>query len=129
MTKGGGNVLIDSSAWVQFLRRKGDPAAKLRVRDLIAGGQAVWCPVILLELWRGCSNQTDRDELRELQAEITSLEMSDQVWNLSFDIAAKCRPNGLVIPPTDLLIFACAQIHQVEMYHFDKHFAALGALV
>jgi predicted nucleic acid-binding protein len=98
------------------------------VRELIAGGRAVWCPAIQLELWRGCNSKTDRDDLRQLQEEIHSLEMSAEVWEYGFEIAAKCRPRGLVVPSSDLMIFACAQVHRVELFACDKHFDMLAKI-
>ena len=47
------DVLIDSSGWIQLLRRKGEPLVKKRVRELMTADRAVWCNIIQLELWRG----------------------------------------------------------------------------
>jgi predicted nucleic acid-binding protein len=122
-----GDVMIDSSGWVQLLRHKGETKVRNHVRQLIVTDRAVWCDVILLELWRGAANDSDRKMLRELQSEIRSLEMSPAVWAASFQFAGKCRPKGIVVPTTDLMIYACAQVHRVELYHLDKHFDLLTA--
>jgi predicted nucleic acid-binding protein len=123
-----GDVLVDSSCWIQLLRRKGNPDVQDRIRQLIVSDRAVWCDVIQLELWRGAAHELDRKMLRDLRTEIRSVEMSQAVWAKSFEIAAKCRSRGLIVPTTDLMIFSCAQVHQVELYHLDKHFDLLAGL-
>ena len=39
-------TLIDTSAWIEFFRAKGDAALKSRVADLISFGEAAYtCPI------------------------------------------------------------------------------------
>jgi predicted nucleic acid-binding protein len=121
-----GDVLVDSSGWIQLLRQKGDADIRDRLKRLIVTDRAVWCNVVQLELWRGTGSDSDRKLLRELQAEIRSLEISAEVWQHSFLIAGKCRPKGIIVPTTDLIIYACARTHGVELFHRDKHFDLLA---
>jgi predicted nucleic acid-binding protein len=122
-----GRVLVDSSGWIQLLRRKGDSSVREEVRQLVLSDRAVWCDVVQVELWRGASTESDRKMLHELQAEIRSLETSTAVWKHCVDVAAKCRPRGIVVPTTDLIIYSCAAVHGVGLYHRDKHFDLLEA--
>jgi predicted nucleic acid-binding protein len=125
MTARIGDVLVDSSGWIQLLRQKGDADVRDRLKQLIVSDRAVWCDVVQLELWRGAGSESDRKMLRDLQTEIRSLEISPDVWKQSFLIAGKCRPKGIIVPTTDLMIFACARTHGVELFHRDKHFDLL----
>ena len=45
--------LIDTSSWIDALRRDGDPQIRARVVALMASGEAAWCDLVRLELWNG----------------------------------------------------------------------------
>ena len=46
-------LLVDTSAWIHFLRPEGDVAVRARVDAALRSGTARWCPVVRLELWNG----------------------------------------------------------------------------
>ena len=46
-------LLVDTSAWIHFLRPDGDSDIAREVETALAGGAAFWCQMIQLELWNG----------------------------------------------------------------------------
>ena len=88
-------VLIDTSSWTQALRRTGDPAVRGRVGRLLADETAVWCDAVRLELWNGVRGDAERDRLKDMQATLPSLSITDEVWDLSCELVAKARGSGL----------------------------------
>jgi len=68
-------TLVDTSSWVHFFRRDGDPEVKSRVQNLLNEGSAVICPVILAELWMGAGSEKDRNDVRRLKEAVLSLEI------------------------------------------------------
>jgi predicted nucleic acid-binding protein len=121
-------VLVDSSLWVHQLRKSGDPAKRDRVNALLASGEAAWCPVVRLELWRGVSNDVERKTLRRYEALLPDYEISDEVWGRSIQLADRARASGVTVPLADLVIFACAKTHGLEVAHDDTHFDELSKL-
>lgn len=121
-------ILVDSSCWVHTLRRKGDQAIAAKVRLLMQRGVAAWCPVIRLELWNGVGSDSDRAILREMEQVIPEYAMDDEVWQEACELADRCRRAGKTVPPTDLLIAACARRHKLGLEHADRHFDVLAAL-
>ena len=121
-------VLVDSSLWVHQLRRSGDPAKRDRVNALLESGEAAWCPAVRLELWRGVTNDAERKTLRRYEALLPDFEISAGVWSRSIRLADRGRASGVTVPLTDLLIFACAKIHGLEVAHDDAHFDDLAKL-
>ena len=97
-------VLVDSSLWVHQLRRSGDPAKRDRVNGLLQSGDAVWCPVVRLELWRGVTNDAERKTLRHYEAVLFDYEISPPVWERAIRLADRGRAAGLTAPLADLLI-------------------------
>ena len=121
-------VLVDSSLWVHQLRKSGDPAKRNRVNALLASGEAAWCPAVRLELWRGVTNDAERKTLRRYESLLPDYEISAAVWTRSIQLADRARSSGVTVPLADLLIFACATIHGLEVAHDDSHFDELTKL-
>jgi predicted nucleic acid-binding protein len=40
-------TLVDTSSWIQYLRRDGEAEMKEKVRSLLLDGAAVLCPVVI----------------------------------------------------------------------------------
>jgi predicted nucleic acid-binding protein len=91
-------VLVDSSAWTQLLRRQGDPAIRDRLRALVLDGRAAWCQVVRLELWRGAGGAADAEVLRTFEVELIRLEMSAAVWDRACELGRRCRERGQPVP-------------------------------
>jgi len=118
-------VLIDSSLWVHQLRRSGDPDKRDRVNALLERGEAAWCPVVRLELWRGVTNDVERKTLRRYEALLPDYAVSAEVWSRATHLADRGRGSGVTAPLADLIIFACAKVHRIDLAHDDRHFDEL----
>jgi predicted nucleic acid-binding protein len=121
-------LLVDSSLWVHQLRRGGDPAQRARVHHLLENGEAAWCPAVRLELWRGVTSDAERRTLRRYEALIPDYEISPDVWQQAIRLADRGRSAGVTVPLADLLIFACARAHGLDVAHDDAHFDQLAKL-
>jgi len=120
--------LIDTSSWIDALRRDGDPAVRARVQALMQSGEAAWCDFVRLELWNGLRGVAERKQMEALEADVTLLPTIDAVWSRARELARRARAAGLTVPGADLLIAACAWEHGVAMEHDDAHLTALAAL-
>ena len=114
--------LVDSSAWVHCLRRRGRPEVVDSVRRLMESGEAAWCPAIRLEPWNGVGDESDRRILRDFEQTLPELPITDEVWAEACALASRCRKAGKTAPAIDVLIAACARHHGVDVEHADAHF-------
>ena len=121
-------TLIDTSSWVDALRRDGDPEVKTRVAALMRAGTAAWCDIVRLELWSGLRGAAERKHMEELEADVVNLPTNDAVWARARLLTQRARAKGVTVPATDLLIAACAWEHGVALEHDDAHLTALAAL-
>ena len=121
-------VLVDSSLWVHQLRKSGEPAKRDRVNALLQSGLAAWCPPVRLELWRGITNDAERKTLRHYEKLLPTYEISADVWERAVRLADRGRTSGVTVPLADLLIFACAKIHELDLAHDDAHFEQLAKI-
>ena len=95
---------------------------------MLRTGLAAWCPTIRLELWRGVGNDGERKTLRLYESLVPDHEISSGVWERAIRLAARGRAAGVTVPLADLLIFACAKVHALELEHDDVHFTQLEKL-
>lgn len=101
-------TLIDTSSLIHFLRRKGKPEVKERVKQLLIGGDVATCDMVVLELHQGVGSSQDQQQINQLTQHLIWLPTTQEVWHLARELAQKCRQNGTPVPSSDILIAACA---------------------
>ena len=121
-------TLVDTSSWIDTMRRDGNPAVRARVLALMVTGEAAWCDFVRLELWNGLRGAAERKQMEALEADITNLPTTDAVWAKARELARRARAAGVTVPGADLVIGACAWEHGVNLEHDDAHLTALAAL-
>lgn len=121
-------TLIDTSAWIEQLRRGGDASVRRQVETLLAVGDAAWCPLVRLELWNGARGENERAALAEMEETLPSLAIDAAVWAQAVTLASTAREQGITVPATDLLIASCARQHDVPLLHHDRHFELIAPL-
>ena len=113
--------LVDTSAWVEYLR-PGLSEVGERVEALVLADDAAWCDMVLLELWNGARGRVEKRKLEELRATAHYLETTRDVWDVAHRLATRCRDKGKTFPAADILVAACATHHGVELEHQNGHF-------
>lgn len=120
-------TLVDSSVWVDFLRRPADDRNE-PLRRLVRASEAAIAAPIEMELLMG-----PRDELvlRRVERLLGGLQGLDTVPDLDFRSAAAIhravrRTGRTVRSKLDCLIAAIALRHEVPLLHKDTDFAAIA---
>ena len=121
-------TLVDTSSWIEQLRRDGDATVRGRVETLLMTAEAAWCPIVRLELWNGARGDRERTVLREMERELPCLEIDPPVWDKAAALARLARQKGVTVPATDLLVAACARHHGVPLEHSDGHLERIAAV-
>ena len=121
-------VLVDTSAWIHFLRPDGDAVVRGRVAALLHSGDACWCPLVRLELWNGAGGEREKKVLREFEHLVPELTIGAAVWDRAFALARLCRAAGVSAPATDVLIAACARHHGVQIEQADGDFDRIATV-
>jgi len=118
-------TLIDTSAWVEALRRDGDAEVRSRVEGLLKTGHAILCDIVILELWNGARGDYERSKLRQIMETLDRVPTTDAVWTMANNLATACRIQGITVPSTDLLIAATARVHRLDLLEADSHFGMI----
>ena len=120
------NILIDTSAWVEFFR--GTSKTADTVAKLIEKGQACICGVISYELIQGSKSDDEALHLSGVLSALNYIEMTPDLWIRAGNISAGLRKKGITLPMSDLLIGAIALEHGLEVLTLDEHFASIPGL-
>jgi len=120
--------LVDTSSWIEQLRRCGEAVVRARVENLLSSGEAAWCAIVRLELWNGARGEAEHKVLREMEGAIPVLEIGPPVWDQAVRMAVSARTKGITVPASDLLVAACARHHEVAIDHYDGHFDLIASL-
>lgn len=122
-------VLIDTSAWIEAMRRTGDAATRSEVHAVLRSGRARFCDFVRLELWNGIGGDAERKWLAEVEQSVEMVATDAEVWAEAKKLARETRRQALTLPASDLLIAACARVHDLEILHRDGHFERLAAIL
>ena len=118
--------LIDSSAWIEYYRKKGNQECKACVSDAIQNNAAAVNGIICLEILVFTKTQSEYDLVEADFSALHHLELDDRVFQEASKIGFNLRRQGVTIPATDLIIAASAIIADAVLVHLDSHFACIA---
>ena len=122
-------TLIDSSAWIEYLRgaNGGDPVVRAHVRGLLGGGGALTEPVVM-EVLAGARSGRHAEQLRALLGSVELLPVAAEDWADATLLYRMCRAKGATIRSmVDCLIAAVGIRNDVAVLAKDRDFEALAA--
>lgn len=120
-------ILVDSSAWIEFLRATGSDA-HLRLRELLGSPSLAVTDVVLMEILAGGRDPAERRRLRALLSHAAFLPTSGP---LDFESAAEayaaCRRGGETVRSLiGCLVAAVAIRTDSTLLHADADFEVLA---
>lgn len=121
-------TLVDSSAWIEFLRGTGSRLHK-RLHSALAAGEPLSCTdVILMEVLAGARDRADRDDLRRLLYGVEFLAVDGPAdYEQAAELYRLCRAGGDTPRQlTDCLIAAVAIRNEAELLCEDADFLAIA---
>jgi predicted nucleic acid-binding protein len=121
-------ILVDSSAWIEFLRATGSPVHR-RLRAALEEGAALACTdVILMEILAGARDESDRQRLRRLLYGLEFLAVEGPAdYERAADLYRRCRTRGETPRKlTDCLIAAVAIRNGARLLCEDADFDAIA---
>jgi hypothetical protein len=121
-------ILIDASAFIEFLNRTGSRADILIEQLIRDDAEIALADVTLTEILQGIKNDREYRDVKAslLTFPILSLKSPDSCVAAA-ELHRKCRKNGLTIRSTiDLLIARIALEHHATLLHNDRDFDAIA---
>jgi predicted nucleic acid-binding protein len=120
-------ILIDTSAWVEFLRDTGSPVCE-RVDELLSSRIAT-CDAVRMEVLAGARDEDHLQQLRRLLARATLLPTESIDFDSAASLYRSCRSQGRTVRKLiDCLIAAVAIRANVPILHLDEDFNGIAAV-
>ena len=121
-------ILVDSSAWIEFLRGTGS-AVHLRLRSALERDAELACTdVVVMEILAGARDEADRDRLRRMLHGVEFLAVDGPAdYERAAELYRLCRRGGETPRKlTDCLIAAVAIRTEAELLCEDSDFEAIA---
>ena len=117
--------LIDTSAWIEYLRKTGS-RTNIEVRRTL-NIDAQICDVIRMEILAGARDQQHVTQLEKLLARATTIKTEPVDYDNAAAIYRACRKLGVTIrAQIDCLIAAIAIRTSTKLIHHDSDFDAIA---
>lgn len=118
-------ILVDTSAWIEFLRDTGSPVCE-RVDGLL-GGELATCDAVRMEVLAGARSHGHHRQLLGLLARATNLPTRPTHYDSAAELYRTCRRQGQTVRSLlDCLIAAVAIDAGVPAVHADADFEVLA---
>ena len=118
-------ILIDTSAWIEFLRDTGSPVSAM-VRELLDDEIAV-CDAVRMEILAGARDERHLLSLQRLLARATIIPTQATDYDDAATLYRRCRRQGKTVRKLiDCLIAAIAIRTDTPILHNDADFDALA---
>ena len=118
-------ILVDTSAWIEFLRGTGTPACE-EVDRLLGGDLAITDPIVM-EVLAGARDERHGHQLRGLLGRALLVHCSPPDYVSASLLYRRCRNNGETVRRLiDCLIAAVAIRADAALLHNDKDFDVLA---
>lgn len=122
-------ILVDTSAWVEFLRGTGS-RVNVRVRELIeTGARLATTDVVVMELMAGARSETRSKELRRFLLRFEHLPTEGLAdFERAAGIYRTCRQRGSTVRSLfDCLISTVAIRERIPVLAHDRDFEAIAS--
>ena len=118
-------ILIDTSAWIEFLRDTGS-AACIRVDVLLAHEIAI-CDAVRMEVFAGARDESHLQSLRRMLARAGTIPTLPTDYDDAAVLYRRCRKEGETVRKLiDCLIASIAIRAGIPILHNDSDFNAIA---
>lgn len=118
-------IVVDTSAWIEFLRDTGSPVCV--ALDRLLDAELAICDAIAMEVLAGARDEHHLNQLRSLLGRAVMLPTTSADYDQAAALYRTCRRRGETVRKIiDCLIAAVAVRADAELLHADADFATLA---
>lgn len=115
-------ILIDTSVWIEFFRKKGSPLAKSRVASLLNDDAAAYTCPVLMELIAGAREPAEVELTLETLGLCQRIIFQPEFWERAASLEKTLRRRGITVPRDDVLVATTAIESRLVLLCRDAHF-------
>jgi len=122
-------VLIDTSAWIDFLNRTGSKA-DAAIQAFIADEEPIAvCPQVIMEFLQGFRSDRKFDKAEKTLLSLSRVSPSDpDTYIYAAKLYRQCRKKGKTVTSSDCLIAAIAIENDLPLVHNDADFEVIATV-
>jgi predicted nucleic acid-binding protein len=119
--------LADTSAWTASRRL---PDVRTAFDEFVLAGSIATCDAVAMELLREARDGVEFDRRHAQLERLRRCPISERAWRRAIDVmhafADSSTPRHRGLPMADLLIAAAAELAEVPVLHYDRHFELIA---
>jgi hypothetical protein len=120
-------VLVDTSVWIEYFRRK-DELIEKEMDSLLRSGEVATSGLVLAELRRGCRTPAQVKLMLEAMEPLSYLEIDRRSWLKAGEVAVEAEARGYRIELGDCLLAAVALRERCSLFTLDRDFSHIPGL-
>lgn len=121
-------ALIDTSAWIEYLKKTSHPITR-EIESALILNLAATCQLVLAELLQGARSEKETDLILDLASVVRILNESESTWQEAGFLANKLRKQGKTIALIDCYLAVLAKENKAVILTLDKHFSVIEDLL
>jgi hypothetical protein len=121
--KDSGKVLVDTSAWIDFFRKK-EPSYSI-VLELLTENRIVSAGIIVAELLQGAKTEKEAAVIKDFVHVFEFLPETPKLWEEAGELSCNMRRKGKTIGLSDCFIAVITKHYNTSLLTLDTDFAVL----
>jgi hypothetical protein len=121
--------LADTSAWIS---RHLDAVVDETFARQLESGEIATCPPVRMELLLGTRDAEEFDDRRDALDGLRQISVGKREWRRAEHVFSELARQGPLhhrkVPTADLLIAAAAELAEVPVLHYDRHFELIAEI-
>ncbi len=118
-------ILVDTSAWIEFFRRK-ESRVSIRLREYLKLNQVCYAGPIAVELYQGAKTGKELEVLHQLLQTIDYVEITRSHYHHAGEISHKAARSGKIFSIVDLILAVVAHDEELKLLSLDTHFKEIS---
>jgi hypothetical protein len=114
-------VLIDTSIWVDFFRKK-DSSISIKLQEYLKLNQVFYAGPILVELYQGAKTQREIEVLNQLFDTIHYVDITRKHYHHAGLVSQKAAREEKVFSTIDVILAVLAHDEGLSLFSLDHHF-------
>ncbi len=118
-------ILVDSSVWIEFFRKK-ESRISPKLREYLKLNQACYTGPIAVELYQGAKSDKEIRILDQLFQTIPYVEVTRSHYHHAGLIGQKAAREGKIFSSVDMILATVAHDEQLSLFSLDTHFREIS---
>lgn len=118
-------VLIDTSVWIEFFRKRESPVS-LNIREWLKLNQVYYTGPIVVELYQGAKTNKEIRIINQLLDTIHYVDITREHYHHAGLTSQKAARDGKIFSTIDMIIAAVAHDENLSLFSLDHHFLEIS---